>query len=518
MAEFKKVLIVDDSEENRSILERFLLHLGLQVDLCRNGMEALSKLRDTEYAMIFTDVNMPEMTGIELLDTLRKERDETPVVMVTGYPTITLAVESIKKGATDFITKPFNLIHLEHVVTRIIKEKNLEVANRDLTEELREKSRIEELNNQLQKKIEELSLLYSISEMANFSDDMEELFDKIVEMASIITRGKEISLFLYDRDDDMLVPKRLRESRHRMEPIPAGEGLVGRSVQEKRSMMVNPGRASDVSIPHTSRCPFLTLPMIIKGEVFGVLNISKENPDGVFSAKELQLLNNMIAKCSLSLENHALYEGFYDNLTDTLRSLIMAVEAKDLYTKNHSQRVTDLSILIAREMGRPRSELETLRFAGFIHDIGKIGIQDTVLQKPGRLTEAEAAIIRTHPVLGENIVRPLKFLKEEQLIVRHHHERYDGSGYPDGLSGQEIPLLARILSVADTYDAITSTRPYRTARRHLFAIEEIKRCKGSQFDPEVVEAFLACLDSYRDPEGAGGFRWEKIQEEVRGLF
>ncbi len=135
--------------------------------------------------------------------------------------------------------------------------------------------------------------------------------------------------------------------------------------------------------------------------------------------------------------------------------------------------------------------------------------------KPGRLSDQEASVIRTHPVIGEQIVKPLKFLRLEQAIVRHHHERFDGGGYPDGLSGSEIPVLARILSVADTYDAITSTRPYRTARGHDFAVAEIQRCKQTQFDPEVSEAFLECLRKYGKRKLNPGIQWDLIRQEAR---
>ncbi|MDX1762796.1 MAG: response regulator, partial [bacterium] len=425
MADSKKTLIVDDSPENRAVLARFMEHAGYGADLCSDGRDALHRISTAPsgYAMVFTDINMPHMTGIELLQSMRSRGIDTPVVMVTGYPTITLAVDCIKQGATDFLTKPFTLSHFEHVIARIEKERALEEENRELAEVLREKQSMEELNSELERKIEELSVMYSISEMARYTDDMEELFDRMVEMTSIITRSDEISIFLLDRETDQLIPKRFSRPGEQRSPIPLGTGIVGKAVLEKRSIMLGVDRKQELPIPHGGRGAFLSLPMTIKDEVFGVLNISKPSHVEGFTDKELHLLQNMIAKSSLTLENHALYEGLYANLMDTLRSLIGAVEAKDLYTRDHSKRVMDFSILTAREMGLPLADLETLRFAGFIHDIGKIGIQDEVLLKPGRLNDEEVAIIRTHPIIGENIIKPLKFLKNEQLIVRHHHER-----------------------------------------------------------------------------------------------
>jgi putative nucleotidyltransferase with HDIG domain len=515
MKEEKTILVADDNSENRSILERFLLHLGYQVTLCKNGREAWDRITDKSYEMIFSDVNMPEINGMELLQNLRQKGDQTPMVMITGFPSITLAVESMKKGATDFVTKPFQLEHIEHIVTRIQKEKSLEQTHRDLEEALRSKKQIEGLNKKLEKKVEELSIMYSISEISTYTENMEELFDRIIELTSTITNGKEISIMLLDQETNMLVPKRLHGNSKHLEPIPFGEGAVGKVAREKRSLLIPAERREGLSIPHKTEGTFLSIPMMIKDEVFGLLNITKPS---LFLDKELHLLQNMISKFTMTLENHALYESIYENLINTLRSLVMAVEAKDLYTKDHSQRVMDLSILIANELGCSRAELETLRFAGYIHDIGKIGIQDIVLLKPGRLNEMEQKIIMTHPVIGENILKPLKFLKNEQKIVRHHHERFDGRGYPDGLHGEESPFLARILSVADTYDAITSTRSYRTSKGHDHAIAEIKRCRSKQFDPNITDAFLSCLSSYGKDEMADCIPWQLVSRKVQGII
>ncbi|MEK6777670.1 MAG: HD domain-containing phosphohydrolase [bacterium] len=515
MEETKTILIIDDSQENLSVLERLITHLGYQADLCRDGLEAIERAGQRSYEMIFTDVNMPRMNGIEFLQSIRSKGDTTPVVMITGFPSITLAVESMKKGASDFITKPFQMGHIEHIITRTLREKSLQQKNRYLEGELRNKKKIEELNENLQSKIEELSIMYSTGEMACHSENMEDLFDRMIEMASSITKGEDISILIIDRETDALVPKRLHGDGNLIHPIPLREGAIGKAVLENRTLMIPAGKLSPISAAGKTNSNFLALPMAIKDEVFGSLNISKASP---FSAKELHLLNNMLSKFTMAIENHALYESIYENLTDTLRSLVMAVEAKDLYTKDHSQRVTDLAILIANEMGRSRAEMETLRFSGFIHDIGKIGIQDTILLKPGSLTDTEWESIRTHPVIGENIVKPLKFLHEERLIIRHHHERFDGTGYPDGIKGEEIPLLARILAVADTYDAMTSSRPYRTAKGHDFAVEEIIRSRNTQLDPLAADAFLACVRSYGMQKAADRIPWHKISAVVQSIF
>jgi len=175
---------------------------------------------------------------------------------------------------------------------------------------------------------------------------------------------------------------------------------------------------------------------------------------------------------------------------NAITSLAYALEAKDKYTSGHSQRVAGISVAIAAELGLSKTEIEKIRLAGLIHDIGKIGVREAVLNKPGKVSAKEYQHILSHSDIGEHILTPI--VEDEAILkaVRHHHERYDGRGYPDGLSGEQIPLGARILAVADAYDAMKSERPYRGAMSVETACAEIERGKGTQFDPEVVDAFL----------------------------
>lgn len=173
-----------------------------------------------------------------------------------------------------------------------------------------------------------------------------------------------------------------------------------------------------------------------------------------------------------------------------ITSLAYALEAKDKYTSGHSQRVAHISVVIARELGLPHDDIERIRLAGLVHDIGKIGVKEVVLNKPGYLTEEEFQHIKYHPAMGEHILSPIVDDEKILMIVRYHHERYDGRGYPDGLSGEQIPLGARIMVVADSYDAMTSERPYRYAMSSKKAYAEIERGRGTQYSPEVVDAFI----------------------------
>jgi len=195
------------------------------------------------------------------------------------------------------------------------------------------------------------------------------------------------------------------------------------------------------------------------------------------------------------------------NYVRFIDSLIRTLEAKDSYTRGHSRRVTRYSVAIAEELGMAGQELEDLRRASVLHDLGKIGVKEAILNKPGRLTKEEFSEVVGHPEKAVEILEPIDYYKPLFPAILHHHERFDGKGYPSRLAGRDIPVASRIMTIADTFDAMTSTRAYRKALPNADAIAEIRRCSGTQFDPGIVPAFLACLskivipDDERQPEG-----------------
>ncbi len=213
---------------------------------------------------------------------------------------------------------------------------------------------------------------------------------------------------------------------------------------------------------------------------------------------ELTLVNK-----NLRMRTSDLVEQQRSLFLSTVKSLVSAIDAKDEYTRHHSTRVTDFSLKIAAKMGFSEKEIGDLELAALLHDVGKIAVPESILNKPGKLTKEEFEVIKEHPVRGEAILSPVIELKEISRVVRAHHERYDGTGYPDRLKGREIPMGARIMTIADTYDSITSERPYRKAASHRYAMKEIIACSGTQFDPEVVEHFLEIAGTFvpdQEPE------------------
>ena len=235
---------------------------------------------------------------------------------------------------------------------------------------------------------------------------------------------------------------------------------------------------------------FMIVPLVIRDKVFGVLTASIKKGEKRFGENDLYYLSFMGHNAGFAIENLALYENIYENLFATLYAFVNTIEARDPYTRQHSNRVTSISIVIGKELGCTSEELDILNVAGHLHDIGKIGIRDDILLKPGRLTPEEFEKIKEHPVIGANIVKQLGQWDREMEVIRCHHERFDGEGYPDGLKGEEIPFLGRILAVADVYDAVASDRAYRKKMEEKKILKIINEGAGTQFDVTVVKAFL----------------------------
>jgi putative nucleotidyltransferase with HDIG domain len=237
-------------------------------------------------------------------------------------------------------------------------------------------------------------------------------------------------------------------------------------------------------------CSRLIVPLIVKERAIGVLFIGSER-ESPFTPEDASILEKIAAQIGVALENARLLTDLEDLFLGTIRSLSAAIDAKSSWTSGHSDRVTEYAMKIGREMKLSEQDLKRLEYAGHLHDIGKIGIHEETLNKTEALTEAEWREVRKHPVKGGEILEPIGQLKDLIEIIKHHHEFYDGTGYPDGLAGEKIPLLARILSVADSVEAMKGARPYKEGRKMEEIVDEVKRCSGTQFDPLIVDAFIA---------------------------
>jgi putative two-component system response regulator len=322
-----KILVVDDEATIREILKRTLESEGYQCDTAVDASEALIKMEGCAVDLVLSDIMMPGKSGVELLGEIREKCPDTAVIMVTAVADTQTAINAMKQGASDFVTKPFNLVEVMLSVDRALEKKALLMANREYR--LRLEDKVEEQTEEIRK-----------------------------------------------------------------------------------------------------------------------------------------------------------------TFLGAVKALAEALEAKDPYTNGHSKRVTELAVTLARESGMSEQEQEQIRLAGLVHDIGKIGVPEAILHKPDRLTEEEFDFIKEHPAAGERILKPIISDKTVLAIVRYHHERFAGGGYPEGLAGEDIPIGSRLMSVADAYDAMTSCRPYRSALHPEKARNQLLINRGSQFDPDAVDLFM----------------------------
>ena len=233
----------------------------------------------------------------------------------------------------------------------------------------------------------------------------------------------------------------------------------------------------------------IRVPLIVKGEAIGVLNVGSKRPSA-FTPEDLSTLEKLTCQIGVALENARLITNLEELFIGTVKSLSSAIDAKSRWTAGHSERVTRYAMQIGKEIGLSEKELKNLELAGLLHDIGKIGTIEAVLDKAGKLTNDEIKLIRQHTIKGAEILSPIKQLKEIIPAVKYHQEFYDGSGYPDGLKGEAIPLFARIIGAADAVDAMSADRPYRKGKSMDVVVEELKRCSGTQFDPKVADVFV----------------------------
>ena len=231
------------------------------------------------------------------------------------------------------------------------------------------------------------------------------------------------------------------------------------------------------------------MPIVYNLKTLGVLCAANDRSDARFTDEDVKLLGAIVGQIAPSVENAALCRKLEESSYSAVRALVAAVEARDRYTSGHSMRVTQYAMMIGEALGLPDEEMVTLERAGQLHDLGKVGIADQLLNKPAVLSVDEYGIVKQHPRVGEQIIEPLRFLTREAKAIRHHHERPDGKGYPDGLKGEEIGVISRILSVADAFDAMTSPRPYRPPKDFDEAVEEIASLSGVQFDAEIARIF-----------------------------
>ncbi len=344
-----------------------------------------------------------------------------------------------------------------------------------------------------------LSLLHDIGKKVGSVSQLAQLVAQITQMTQHALNATASSVLLLDEPTQELVfqvadgeaGKQLKQLR-----LSAQSGIAGWVVQHGKPLIVNNvnederfNKGIDRKTGYVTRS-IICSPLIVQRKTIGVIEVLNKVDGSDFSEQDLEALVPVAATAAMAIENTRLNQTVIEAYKGTITALAAAIDAKDTYTCGHSQRVTEYALLGAYTLSLPKDQLEILEYAGILHDIGKIGIADSILTKPGALTDEEWNIMRRHPLIGANMLKEVPFLEKTRGFLLHHHERYDGKGYPDGLKGEAIPMGARLLAVGDAFDAMTTNRSYRAAMSTDHAISELNKYSGTQFCPAAAESFV----------------------------
>ena len=489
MIDGSNILLVDDNVDIINALSDFLALNGCNVHVAPTGKKALELLNKNDIEVVILDVRLPDANGIALLDTIKVENPTVAVIIVTGYYNPNYVVEAMKKGASDFLTKPFEFDKLVLVLLRALRERSLLIEKENIFQSLEDKQKIELLNRELQKKIKELTTMYQISNQFNSLNLFNDVYEKTLHIVCDVLDVKSCGYYIFDgKSKELILYKEKSNNGYTIDRrISASEDFLEHLHSPKKYLYKDNQ---------------FYLPIIIKGECIGFLMVGSKTDgiraNGHLSDTDIFLLKLIAEKASTQIENRMLYESLFENVIQTLMSLIAAINKRDSYTENHCQRVTNTSLALAERIGMADFEKDTIRVVAPIHDLGKVGIPDAILLKPGGLTDEEYYMMKCHSQFGEEILSRFEILSNEAKIIRSHHERYDGKGYPDALSGEDIPACSRVIAVCDTYDAMTTNRPYRNALTKERALDEIERCSGGQFDPKMAGHFIKMMSEDND--------------------
>jgi len=673
------ILVIDDELFMRRLCDDMLSLRGFKVLSAESAKDGLAVLERGGIDVVLLDIMMPETSGIEFLPIIKKTAPDVYVIIITAYASLESAIEALKKGAYDYIRKPFRPHELYHSVDKAIGRCRVELENARLLHDL-------------QLKVKELSTLNRVGKYIHSLLDIDRLLEKIVLSIAAVMGVEIVSIMLLDKETGELTirastglsPEIVKRTRQKV-----GSGIAGWVAKRGEPLLVNDIEndprfaklSSDVKYRTKS---LLSVPLITKSGILGVINVNRKSSGDVFDEHDLELLTTFSSQAAAAIENGELYarvtnfnreleekvrvatgelarsnreleqrvaelstlyeasrvmsstlnlrelvvrmleevrtliphdvgeicvwdedveelrvlatsqggryvprEGRYRlddststgwlathrthllvpavgqteapssiarfngggqtasyigvtllkgeklvgtfelgsatagtfreehlttmqalaghlalsvenaqlysnqqrNFIETLRSLVNTLEARDEYTRNHSERVTRFAVAIARSFGMPEHEIENVQIAGLLHDVGKIGIDDRILRKPTMLTDEEFAVMKQHPDKGAQIMGAVKQLEGIIPGMRFHHEKVDGSGYPLGLRGEEIPLPAQIISVADTFDAMTTDRPYQKGMDPEFVLTKMRGWVGTRFRGDVVDAF-----------------------------
>lgn len=502
--ESPRILVADDEKVIRDILADFLTMEGYSVRTVEDGEAALAELTRTSYDLLLSDLKMPNLGGLELLEKIGEAGVQVVTVIMTGFGTVETAIQAMKKGAYDYVLKPFKIEEIVHVVQRGLEKQRLQAENLRLKEAVS---------------------IYRLSEALTSTLSLETVLD--ITMDTIVSQLQPDLLTLHlaiptqpgsPGNAEPVFEERVRRVGRDLDGHVASGDLDFPSLlavyREDEPLLVHGSKAArffKALPPGQKLVSFCSIPLKVQHRIIGTLAAYSFTPGRRFDEGERKMLAVLGSRAAVSLENARLYGNLVTksdqlatanlsleaNLRQTIEGFAQALEESDRYTRGHSERVSQYARLIAAGLKLDEKKIETVVHSALMHDIGKIGIRNEKLNRPGKLTQEEMAMFRTHPAKGRRILEPIRFLRDLVSGCYCHHEAWDGSGYPQALTKDHIPEIGRIIAVADAYDAMTSDRAYRKALPHRIAIEELVRCTGTQFEPEIVKVFVSEIERYR---------------------
>lgn len=352
-----------------------------------------------------------------------------------------------------------------------------------------------------------LDAVSTMADTVNSTTELDEILATAADTILHVTHASRAAILLKDDDDAEAVPVAVRTDRPdpTSSPLNVSRTIVNESINEGVSILSSDAMEDErfkmgQSIVMQQIRSVMCVPLRTKEKNIGALYADQQSLEETFSEPDLETLAVIGHQAGVAIERARLIQDLENLFIGAMHAIVASIEAKDSYTRGHSERVTAYGLMISDELGLESDQREIIELGGILHDVGKIGVREAVLQKPDKLTDEEFDEIKRHPTVGAEIVKTMRGLdrivsmKDILDVVLHHHEQVCGKGYPDGLGGDEIPFNARILAVADTFDAITSDRPYRKGREGGQAMEIIQKVKGSQLDPVAVDAFQSVFD------------------------
>ena len=504
------VLVVDDNRTNISLVQGYLHRIGIDSRSASNGPEAIDMTKSLKPSLIILDVMMPGMDGLEVCRILKDNPNtvDIPIIFLSARTEVDQKVLGMSMGAVDYITKPFYPSELEIRIRSALRTKYLqdELAAQAKTDALTGLYNWRYFYEILEREVERsrlgsesISLILVDLDMFKVVNDTygHQMGDRVLcDMGTLICGEARPSDYVarYGGDELAVVlplaalrdAKRLAERiRERSSNMTFGDGNFTLEIACSFGVAtLGPGdKGSAEALVRMADEALYAAKNSGRNRVCVWSPAQKLKPpeDDIKVPHQLYQMRNQVASINARSRKQAM---------ESMWMLVKALEARDPYSAHHSENVMYYAVAIAEAMGLAPQFVQRIRNAAMLHDIGKIGVSDRVLKKAGRLKPTEWELMKQHPLMSAEILGQLTVLKREVLFVRHHHERFDGRGYPEGLKGKQIPIGARVLAVADAFDAITSDRLYRARKDRGTALAEISSCSGSQFDPEVVEAFM----------------------------